>query len=88
MNALTQALSVTLLGMSLGNAMAADTPDVKPAVRAFLDQLNAGTGKPMEQLSPKDARAVLAGAQASVKLDLPKVDVAQKTITENGKKSA
>lgn len=86
MNTLTQALSVTLLGISLGTAMAADAPDVKPAVRAFLDQLNAGTGKPMEQLSPKDARAVLAGAQASVKLDLPKVDVAQKTITENGKK--
>ena len=86
MNILTQALSVTLLGMSFGNAMAADAPDVKPDVRAFLDQLNAGTGKPMEQLSPKDARAVLADAQASVKLDLPKVDVAQKTITESGKK--
>ncbi|ETK19870.1 putative exported lipase [Pseudomonas sp. FH1] len=47
--------------------------------------LNAGTGKPMEQLTPKDARAVLTGAQAGVKLTLPAAEVSQKTIQVDGK---
>ncbi|ROM52015.1 alpha/beta hydrolase [Pseudomonas rhodesiae] len=52
--------------------------------QAFLDALNAGTGKPIEQLTPKDARAVLAGAQAGVKLTLPQADVSHKTIQVDG----
>lgn len=47
-------------------------------------RLNAGTGKPIEQLTPKDARAVLAGAQAGVKLTLPQADVSHKTIQVDG----
>lgn len=31
--------------------------------QAFLNALAAGGGRPLEQLSPKDARAVLTGAQ-------------------------
>jgi acetyl esterase/lipase len=38
----------------------------------------------MEQMAPKDARAVLVKAQASVELDLPKCDVSEKTITQAG----
>lgn len=46
--------------------------------------MNAGSGKPMEQMTPKEARAVLVGAQAGVKLTLPKADVSQKTIKVDG----
>jgi acetyl esterase/lipase len=54
-------------------------------IQAFLDKLNAGTGKPLEQLPPIDARAVLINAQKSVPVDLSKITVSQKTITVNGK---
>ncbi|BBH46820.1 hypothetical protein KU43P_32970 [Pseudomonas sp. KU43P] len=36
------------------------------------------------QLSPKDARAVLTGAQASVKVDLSGIDVQARTLEANG----
>ncbi|RON84408.1 alpha/beta hydrolase [Pseudomonas chlororaphis] len=38
----------------------------------------------MEQMTPKEARAVLVGAQAGVKLTLPKADISQKTIDVDG----
>ena len=84
MNTIGKALTGTLLALSISNAFAA-TGDVEHTTQAFLDVLNAGTGKPMEQLTPKDARAVLTGAQASVKLTLPAADVSQKTIEVDGK---
>jgi acetyl esterase/lipase len=60
------------------------SPDVKHHVRVFLEALAAGGGKPLEQLPPEEARAVLIKAQASVKLDLPKGDMAEKTISVDG----
>ena len=83
MNRFGKALTGTLLALSITHAFAA-TDDVEHNTQAFLDVLNAGTGKPMEQLTPKDARAVLTGAQAGVKLTLPKADVSQKTIQVDG----
>ncbi len=53
-------------------------------VKTFLNVLNSGNGKPIEQLSPVEARAVLAGAQSSVKVDLSGITVSEKTITEDG----
>jgi len=82
MNTLSKALTGTLLALSVGSAFADDL--VEHNTQAFLDALNAGTGKPLEQLSPKDARAVLVGAQAGVKLSLPKADVSEKTIQVDG----
>ena len=82
MNTLSKALTGTLLALSVGSAFADGI--VEHNTQAFLDALNAGTGKPLEQLSPKDARAVLVGAQAGVKLTLPKGDVSQKTIQVDG----
>ncbi|ROM79528.1 alpha/beta hydrolase [Pseudomonas brassicacearum] len=82
MNTLSKALTGTLLALSVGSAFADGI--VEHNTQAFLDALNAGTGKPLEQLSPKDARAVLVGAQAGVKLTLPKADVSQKTIQVDG----
>lgn len=52
--------------------------------QAFLDALAAGGGKPLEHLSPKDARAVLSGAQASVKVDLSGVEVSSRSIQVAG----
>ncbi|MGR6615729.1 alpha/beta hydrolase [Pseudomonas rhodesiae] len=83
MNTIGKALTGTLLALSIGSAFAA-TGEVEHNTQAFLDALNAGTGKPIEQLTPKDARAVLAVAQAGVKLTLPQADVSHKTIQVDG----
>lgn len=52
--------------------------------KAFLKALNSSGGKPMETLTPAEARAILEGAQNSVKVDLSGIDVLEKIITENG----
>ena len=83
MNTFANVLTGSLLALSVTHAFAANG-DVEHNTQAFLDVLNAGTGKPMEQLTPKEARAVLTGAQAGVKLILPKADVSQKTIQVDG----
>lgn len=62
----------------------ANDPQIESHVRAFLKVLNSGKGKPIEQLSPKDARAVLTTAQNSVKVDLSGVTMTEKTIQESG----
>lgn len=62
----------------------ATDPAIESHVKAFLNVLNSGDGKPLEQLSPVDARAVLTGAQNSVKVDLSGIDVTEKTITQDG----
>ncbi|CAN1599957.1 alpha/beta hydrolase [Pseudomonas sp. B21-028] len=82
MNTFTKALTGTLLALGVSSAFADGI--VEHNTQKFLDALNAGTGKPLEQLSPKDARAVLVGAQAGVKLTLPKADISEKTIQVDG----
>lgn len=79
MNTFSKVLTGTLLALSVHSAFAGD---VEHNTQAFLDALNSGSGKPIEQLSPKDARAVLVGAQSGVKLTLPKADVSEKTILD------
>jgi acetyl esterase/lipase len=73
-----------LLALAVGNAFAAGSPGVEHNTQAFLEALEAGGGKPLETLSPQDARAVLVGAQASVKVDLSGVTVSEKTIQAGG----
>jgi len=67
-------------------AVASEKPVNLPAptagVQAFLNVLNAGDGKPMEQMTPQEARQVLIGAQKGV--TLPSAQVAEKIITING----
>ncbi|MDC7823920.1 alpha/beta hydrolase [Pseudomonas sp. BLCC-B13] len=77
-------LSGAVLAVSIGNAFAAGSPGVEHHTQAFLQALEAGGGKPLETLSPQDARAVLVGAQASVKVDLSGVSVSEKTIQAGG----
>lgn len=57
-------------------------PQVDRRVREFLKALNSSGGKPLETLSPIDARHVLVGAQAGVAL--PPCDVEEKTINQDG----
>ncbi|QTT87749.1 alpha/beta hydrolase [Pseudomonas chlororaphis] len=82
MNTFSKVLTGSLLALSINTAFAEG--GVEHNTQAFLDALNAGSGKPMEQMTAKEARAVLVGAQAGVKLALPKADVSQKTIKVDG----
>ncbi|MGF7041624.1 alpha/beta hydrolase [Mucilaginibacter lappiensis] len=59
-------------------------PNIESNIKAFLKVLNSGNGKPLEELSPKDARAVLTGAQESVKFDYSDITITEKTITADG----
>ena len=61
----------------------ATDPHIDRQVKEFLKVLNSG-GAPLETLSKEDARQVLIGAQASVKVDLSGIEVSQKTITADG----
>ena len=84
MNTLQKVLATSLLALSVNSAFAAGSPGVEHQTQAFLDALAAGGGKPLEQLSPRDARAVLSGAQASVKVDLSGVEVSSRSIQVAG----
>ena len=53
-------------------------------IRVFLQALAAGGRKPIEQMTPQEARAALEGLQSSVKVDLPQADVARRTISNEG----
>lgn len=53
-------------------------------VRDLLKKLNAPGGKPLEELSPREARQVLIGLQSSVKVELPPAKVSNITITQDG----
>lgn len=59
-------------------------PAISVATKKFLTALNSGGGDPIESMSPQDARAVLAGAQASVDVDYSGVDYSQKVIETDG----
>ncbi len=60
----------------------ADAPQPERHVQEFLKALNGAGGKPMEQMSPQDARQVLINAQKGAKL--PAADVTEKTINVDG----
>lgn len=84
---LLKSATALLLSFTLGSNLSAQQidpakdPHIESNVKAFLNVLNSGTGKPMEQLTPKEARAVLTGAQESVKFDYSDIKVTEKTIT-------
>jgi acetyl esterase/lipase len=78
---LTLALGVQVNAQSIDPAQ---DPNIESHVKSFLNVLNSGNGKPIEQLSPKDARNVLSGAQSSAKVDLSGITVTEKTIDDDG----
>ncbi|WP_289658822.1 alpha/beta hydrolase [Flavobacterium panacagri] len=61
-------------------------PEIFTEVRSFLNALNSGNGKPLEQLSVTDARNVLVGAQKSVEVDYSGIEETEKVISQNGLK--
>jgi acetyl esterase len=63
----------------------AQNQKVEHRIRQFLGALNSG-GKPIETLTPAEARKVLVDAQASVPVDLPDCDIEGKTIAQKGLK--
>lgn len=83
MNLPTKVLSATLLSSATAVALAAGSPGVERNTQAFLESLAKGGGKPLETLSPAEARQVLIDAQAGAKL--PPADVSEKTIMADGK---
>ena len=72
--------------MSSGSAKAENDPRILTDVRKFLRVLNSGTGKPMEQLSPGDARKVLIDAQNSVAVNTSGIEESARTIIQDGEK--
>jgi acetyl esterase/lipase len=80
----TKVLAASLLACTAQVTLAAGSPGVERHVQGFVNELSAGGGKPLEQLSPADARAVLVGAQAGAALQSLKVDIAEKTISAAG----
>ena len=61
------------------------SPNVDRHIAEFLDGLNSSGGKPMEQLSPQDARTVLESLQKSVTVPLAPADISEKTINVDGR---
>jgi len=61
-----------------------ENPKVERRIREFLTALNSGGGRPIETLTPAEARKVLVNAQASVPLELPACDIEEKTVTQDG----
>ncbi|WP_263262355.1 alpha/beta hydrolase [Pseudomonas sp. RIT-PI-S] len=84
MTSLRKTLTATLLALSVGSAFADTDAAAEHRTQAFLNALNSGGGKPLEQLSPKDARAVLTGAQNSVKVNLGGTEVSEQRIEPDG----
>ncbi len=65
---------------------AENDPLIFSEVRAFLKVLNSGTGKPIEQLSPADARQVLTDAQNSVEVDVSGIEEGERIIEQDGER--
>lgn len=70
--------------MSLNIQPAETDPHILKDIRAFLKDLNSGGGKPIEEMSPVDARQVLVGAQKSVSFDYSDIEESERTITQDG----
>ena len=68
------------------SAKAEDDPRILMDVRGFLKVLNSGAGKPIEQLSPGDARKVLIDAQNSVTVDYSGIEESERIITQDDEK--
>src|SRR5215813_12032297 len=54
---------------------------VQRHIRGFLQAIATGGGKPIEQMTPREAPAVLEGLQSRIKVDLPPADVAERIIS-------
>jgi acetyl esterase len=62
----------------------ASDPFIEKRTRSFLKMLNSSGGKPMEQMTPAEARVVLEKVQSSVDVDLSGIEISAKTINTDG----
>lgn len=83
MNTAKTLLAAAILSASASFAGAASLPGVERQTAAFLKAIEGG--KPIEKMSPQEARAVLVGAQAGAKAALAPAEVSEKTVTLDGK---
>lgn len=63
---------------------AENDPRILTGIRKFLKVLNSGTGKPLEELTPREARQVLIDAQKSVTVDYSGIEESDRTILQDG----
>ncbi|NII25204.1 alpha/beta hydrolase [Pseudoflavitalea sp. X16] len=77
-------LNINSLVMAQSSIKAENDPRIFTQVQQFLKALNAGGGKPIEQMSPAEARQVLTGAQQSVKVDYSGIEESERKITQDG----
>jgi acetyl esterase/lipase len=59
-------------------------PQILRQIREFLNALNNSGGKPLETMTPQDARQVLVDAQQSVEVDYSGITEAEREITQDG----
>jgi acetyl esterase/lipase len=78
-----QSFGLVLLTTLLSTAHAANASGVERNTAKFLRSLEGN--KPLERMTPREARAVLVGAQASAKVSLPPAVVSERTVTLEGK---
>jgi acetyl esterase len=76
-------LSTTIMAQQ-NTISAAQDPNISKETKAFLNVLNGSGGKPLETLSPAEARQILVGAQQSVTYDYSGIEESQKTIVVDG----
>ncbi|QHF03178.1 MULTISPECIES: alpha/beta hydrolase [Pseudomonas syringae group] len=81
MKSLTSAFELSIVALSLGSASTAQRPGVEHNVAKFLQSLEGG--QTLDSMSPTDARAALAAAQAASNVALPAAEVSEKTIRVN-----
>ncbi len=63
---------------------AENDPKISKDIRAFLKELNSAGGKPMEEMTPNEARKVLEDAQKSVKVDVSGITEKELEISKDG----
>lgn len=83
MNIAKTLLAAALLATTATYAGAASLPGVEHQTASFLKAIEGG--KPIEQMTPQEARAVLVGAQSGGKVKLAPADVNEKTVNLDGK---
>lgn len=72
---------VTCLAVAPAGAASQSGQHVNREIKGFLEKVNSGKGKPIEELTPTEARKVLVGLQDSVKVDVSGIDVSEKIIS-------
>ncbi len=77
-------MSSTKMSESIEPLEIAGDPRLSPRTKEFLKALNSPAPPELEKMPPTEARKVLEGAQASVKVDLSGIEETEKTINADG----